>query len=680
MGRPPVSNVVPMYVFRIVLLWLGLTAVALNAQTTVPTVTRVIPPQFLAPGGASATVSLADFFGLPGVSGQVVQFDTVLGRFNVELRSDAAPQHVANFLGYVQRGNYTSTFIHRSAPLDDTGAISIVQGGGYIATSTGVFDVPAQPPVPLEYALPNERGTLAAARTSNINSATSEWYFNVRDNSTILGPSNGGGYTVFGRVLGTGMTVVDAIAALPRVNAGSPFNQLPVRNYSSGDVQLANFVLVNGISVIPVYPAAGSANAVLGFTAQSSAPNVVTAAISGSTLTLTPVGAGTANVTIRATDTHGRSAEYTFAATVASVAPGFTVQPTSLTVAAGDSVVLRGAANAAASYQWQRNGADVFGATNATLVINNVSTANAGSYTLIARNPIGATTSTAATLTVTNPPAPEVGRVVNMSIRSEAGILDRTLIVGFSLGGSGTSGTAPLLLRGVGPTLTAAGVTGALADPVATVYSGTTVVASNDNWAGDGQVDARARAVGAFALASASSADAALAISPAAGGYTMQITGKGGATGVTLAEIYDASPADAFTRSTPRLTNVSARTEVGTGERILISGFVIRGSTSKTVLIRASGPALAGFGVSNTLANPKLQLYRGSALVGENEDWGGDTPVAVAVASVGAFPWTNGASRDAALLVTLEPGSYSAQVSGSDGGTGIALVEVYEVP
>jgi hypothetical protein len=129
------------------------------------------------------------------------------------------------------------------------------------------------------------------------------------------------------------------------------------------------------------------------------------------------------------------------------------------------------------------------------------------------------------------------------------------------------------------------------------------------------------------------------------------------------------------------LINLSARTQVGTGEKILIASFVVKGSTSKTVLIRATGPALVPFGVGGTLADPKLRLMRmgESVPLAENDNWGGDVAVASASESAGAFPILNGASKDAAILTTVAPGNYTVQVSGVNDGTGVALVEVYEV-
>ena len=160
----------------------------------------------------------------------------------------------------------------------------------------------------------------------------------------------------------------------------------------------------------------------------------------------------------------------------------------------------------------------------------------------------------------------------------------------------------------------------------------------------------------------------------------MQVVGKAGGTGIALAEIYDATPAGTFTATTPRLVNVSARTQVGTGGGILIAGFVIGGTTAKTVLIRGIGPTLGVFGVTGVLDDPQLQLYSGTTLLRENDNWGGDAQISATGASVGAFALANPASKDAVLLVTLPPGSYTAQISGVNASTGVALVEVYDVP
>ena len=130
------------------------------------------------------------------------------------------------------------------------------------------------------------------------------------------------------------------------------------------------------------------------------------------------------------------------------------------------------------------------------------------------------------------------------------------------------------------------------------------------------------------------------------------------------------------TKRTDRLIGLATRAKVGIGESVLIAGVAIGGTESKRVLIRAGGPALAGFGLANTLANPTLKIYRGSTLIAQNDDW---SPAdAAETARLGLFAFPNG-SKDAAILTTLEPGTYTAQVSDLSGtGTGVALAEIYD--
>jgi hypothetical protein len=181
---------------------------------------------------------------------------------------------------------------------------------------------------------------------------------------------------------------------------------------------------------------------------------------------------------------------------------------------------------------------------------------------------------------------------------------------------------------------------------------------------------------GAFGLA-AGSRDAALLRALSPGGYTAQVTAPGAtaADGIALVELYeDQGPAAG------RLVNLSARAQVGSGDGILIAGFTLSGNVPRRVLVRGIGPALAGFGVGGVLANPVLTLFRGAARVRENDDWGGDPALAAAFTAAGAFALGEAGSRDAALTAVIAPGSYTVQVAGAAGGTGVALVEVYELP
>ncbi len=210
----------------------------------------------------------------------------------------------------------------------------------------------------------------------------------------------------------------------------------------------------------------------------------------------------------------------------------------------------------------------------------------------------------------------------------------------------------------------------------------TTPIESNDNWGGGATLAAAFQAVGAFALPAASLDSAIVRATPgaAAGGYTVQVTGKGDASGTVIAEMYDASGA-ARTATTPRLINLSTRAQIDAGADLAV-GFVLGGQGARTVLVRGVGPSLAAFGVTGVMEDPRLELFNNNTglRVIANDDWSGDSQLAEAAASVGAFALTGAASKDAVLLVTLPPGPYSARIRGVNNAGGAALVEVYEVP
>jgi hypothetical protein len=250
------------------------------------------------------------------------------------------------------------------------------------------------------------------------------------------------------------------------------------------------------------------------------------------------------------------------------------------------------------------------------------------------------------------------------------------------VGGAGTSGTKALVVRASGPALAALGVPGTLPDPQLSVRTGQTVAAFNDNWGGTTALANAMAAVGAFAYPSTTSRDAAVAPTLPAGEYTVNVSSAlANAAGNVLAEIYDATPAAAFTTTTPRLVNLSVLKTIAPGGRLTL-GFTIAGSGGRTVLIRAIGPGLAAVGVtSGTLADPQLTLFDASSSpIAVNNDWGGATELVQAITRVGAFALTNAASRDAVLLRSLPAGSYTATVTGNGGTSGLVIVEVYEVP
>jgi hypothetical protein len=238
-----------------------------------------------------------------------------------------------------------------------------------------------------------------------------------------------------------------------------------------------------------------------------------------------------------------------------------------------------------------------------------------------------------------------------------------------------------LLIRASGPALAQFSLSNLLPDPTLGLFnSQQQEISSNSGWAGSNAIATAASEVGAFAWTSTSSHDSALLQTLSAASYTAQVSGASGDTGLGLVEVYDDTPAGSYTATSPRLVNLSARIDSGTGANILIAGFYIGGTTSKTVLIRGSGPALAQFSLSGLLQDPQLQVFDGSQkLVASNTGWGANSQISEVAASVGAFSWGNLATPDSALLLTLPPGAYTAQVSGASGDTGVTLVEIYDV-
>jgi Tol biopolymer transport system component len=270
------------------------------------------------------------------------------------------------------------------------------------------------------------------------------------------------------------------------------------------------------------------------------------------------------------------------------------------------------------------------------------------------------------------------GVLKSLSSRGQVGTGENILIAGFVVSGTVSK---QMLIRAIGPTLSGYGISSPLANPFLQLYRGGIAIASNDNWGGDPTLVSAQGAAKAFALP-AGSLDSVLLATLTPGLYSAQVSGVGGTTGVALVEFYDLDANDPFTPQ--KFMSVSTRGLVGAGDKALIAGLNITGNMPKKVLVRAVGPTLAGFGVNNVLSDPVLTIKSSStgATVRENDNWeSGNDPTLVANATVqaGAFPLASG-SKDAVILMTLPPGLYTAVVTGANGATGIALVEVYEVP
>lgn len=336
-----------------------------------------------------------------------------------------------------------------------------------------------------------------------------------------------------------------------------------------------------------------------------------------------------------------------------------------------------------ATYQWQLGGVAIAGATNSTYTIPVAGATDNGNYSVTVTNSTGTFTYNLGALTTVSD-----ARIINLSARADVQTGSNVLIAGFVIAGSGQK---EILVRGVGPDLANFGVSGVLAAPVLTLFnSANTVIASNSAWGGGATLTNVMQSVGAFSLPK-TSLDTALYQALSVGSYTAQVAGSNSTSGVALAEVYDA---DTGTPAT-RLINISARADVQAGANTLIAGFVITPGASgadETVLIRGVGPTLASFGVAGTLATPVLTVFDSKQVaVATNQGWatspthgpstvsaGIEPATATTMTNVGAFGLAAG-SADAAMTLTLPPGSYTAQVSSGSSAGGVGLVEVYEV-
>lgn len=275
-------------------------------------------------------------------------------------------------------------------------------------------------------------------------------------------------------------------------------------------------------------------------------------------------------------------------------------------------------------------------------------------------------------------PSPNKERIYNIALRGSPGGGERDIIAGFSLGGSGDK---TLLVRAVGPGLEGHGVADYLQDPIISFYDlGNPIpFGSNDDWADSASAGTLAEEMvrlGAFAL-DEGSADSADLLTLGSGVYTAIVSNNGSEPGIALVEIYNGDPDD----SEASLANVAMRGPVGTGNEVLIAGFFIEGNLPKRILLRAVGSGIAAQGVNGVLADTTLRLFRGPSVIESNDDWDAHPEKAQLesfMSSAGAFALEEG-SGDSAMFVWLEPGLYTAIVSGKNDQTGIALVELYDL-
>ncbi len=557
-------------------------SVTATAQNVSPLVTTPIAPFTVYAGAPARSIDLATAFADPDASNAVqlsVSLPSSTGTFTIALDGQHKPVTVGNFLNYVNFGRYfatdptthllASSFIHRSVPG------FVVQGGGFIGTVDPAHPNNARPtpvmtfpPIQNEPGISNKKGTVAMAKIAgDPNSATSQWFVNLANNGGA--PANldtqNGGFTVFGHVTGNGMTTVNAIAAVPIFNFGSPFESLPLRNYTAPNpIKVANLVSINSITLIPP----------LTFSATSDNAAVVTAATSGKNLLVTGLQPGTAHITAKAADLDGAIVSQNFTVTVAAgparladistraqvgsgdnvLIGGFIIQGSAskrvLVRAIGPSLIPFGVANALMDPTLElrdMNGALLFSNDNWTTAANKqditdtgrapgasqesavLTTLAAGRYTAIVRG-VGATSGVALVEVYDQDSGPG-SLLANLSTRSGVGTGNNVMIGGIILTGQKT-----IIVRALGPTLTQFGVANALNDPALELRNAQgALVDSNDNW----QSSPKSAQNQASGLAPPHSAEPAVLVTLPIGNYTAIVREVGAIpTGLALLEIY----------------------------------------------------------------------------------------------------------------------------------------------
>ena len=255
-------------------------------------------------------------------------------------------------------------------------------------------------------------------------------------------------------------------------------------------------------------------------------------------------------------------------------------------------------------------------------------------------------------------------QIVQLSTRGSVGGGDDVMIGGFII--VDTIGTKKVILRAIGPSLTAQHVAGALQNPMLELHDGTTaLLQANDNWR-----DTQEQEIIDTTVPPDNDLESAIVADLPAGRYTAIVSGVGGGTGVALVEIYDLDPDNGF------LGNISTRARVDTGDNVLIGGFIVRGPQSQKNVARALGPSLASQGVSGVLTNPMLELHDGAGgLLQSNDDFNSNRDAGVIAGFGLGVP--NG--FESGLYLESAPGTFTAVMRGVNGSAGVGLVEIYGI-
>lgn len=294
---------------RLCLLALVVSSFATSASfaqvATPPVLVEPISDFTVGVNSAPTVIKLKKTFGVANVSGKIVRFSTSLGNVDVGLLAAETPQTVATFLRYALTTgdnnsgvySYNNTLIQRAVPG------FIVQGGGFFINSQGQVDqIVNRPTIPGEPGVQNLRGTIAMALSDGPDSGTGDFYFNIADNAMLDDTSDGGPFTVFGRVVG-GLSVLDAIAALPirdfSQSLGQSFADVPLVNFDGGSAGIENLVYLNSVTNLPLVPATEGLPSLIKLKLKSNSnPGLVTATLSGKKLTLAYTAGQTGSATI----------------------------------------------------------------------------------------------------------------------------------------------------------------------------------------------------------------------------------------------------------------------------------------------------------------------------------------------------------------------------------------------
>ena len=259
-------------------------------------------------------------------------------------------------------------------------------------------------------------------------------------------------------------------------------------------------------------------------------------------------------------------------------------------------------------------------------------------------------------------PGSQMHELANISTRARVEEGENVIIGGFII-----TGDIPrrIVLRGLGPSLARSGIQNPASDPVITLFSSVgTVLAYNDDW------DSNDPSVVATGLAPTEAVESFLMATLPAGAYTTMLRSKG-TSGPALFELYQLDSS-----ATTRAVNLSTRGRVGSGEDVMIAGFILTGNEAARIGLRALGPSLAGAGISDPLADPELELYDGNgSLMFRNDNWRSDQETEILEAGIAP-----GAEQEAAMIATLPGGNYSAVARGGNGSEGVGLIDIYDVP